>query len=128
MTTIDGEFTVLNPGAGDGIRDSATGRFLPGNRANPKGRPRKGESLPEKLRAATEKHADKIVAAALERVLRADSVGNRAFADIRDTVYGVPKQTLIVQRDDDPALSLLADLLEQRQIAATTGLQPEPRE
>ena len=86
------------------------GRFARGIKLGP-GRPRRGQSVPEKLKAKVERHGDAVVKAAYERLLRTDSVGNRAFADMRDTVYGVPKQTLVLQQGDDPLALLLPRLL-----------------
>lgn len=48
------------------------------------------ERIPEKLREAIEGRADRIVDAAVKRMLRDDSVGNRAFSDVHDIVYGPP--------------------------------------
>ena len=89
--------------------NSSTGKFQAGDawRGNRNGRPRKGESVPEKLRRKVEKHGDQVVEAVYQRLLRTDSVGNRAFADVRDTIYGVPKQTLVLESEQDPALDWL---------------------
>lgn len=76
-------------------------------RRNTNGRPKRGESLPEKLRTKVEKEADKIVEAVYQRLLREDAVGNRAFADVRDTLYGIPKQTLIIEQPNDPLIETL---------------------
>lgn len=89
--------------------DRVNGRFAPGNRLGP-GRPRRGESVPEKLRAKVERHGDKVVEAVYQRLLRTDSVGNRAFADVRDTIYGIPKQHLVIEQSDSPLASVLASL------------------
>jgi hypothetical protein len=85
------------------------GTFAPGN-AYGHGRPKKGESLPEKLRRRVEKDSDAIVNAVVARLIREDAVGNRAFADVRDTVYGVPKQTLVVSQGESQANELDAEL------------------
>lgn len=91
--------------------------FAPGNKYG-KGRPRKGESIPERLKRAIEqpKTTEAIVQATVARLLREDAVGNRAFADVRDTVYGIPKQTLVLEHGESPADALdarLAQLLGQ---------------
>lgn len=90
--------------------------FEPGNRYG-KGRPRKGESIPEKLKRKIEAPAssDAIVDAVYARLLREDAVGNRAFADVRDTVYGIPKQTLVLEQGES-----VADALDQRLAARRT--------
>ena len=86
--------------------DRVNGRFGPGNTYG-KGRPRKGESVPERLKRKVEAKGDAVVDAVIARLLRQDSVGNRAFADVRDTIYGVPKQHLVLsQGEDDPLLGL----------------------
>ncbi len=82
--------------------------FVPGDsRINRLGGPKKGESLPEKLKRRVEKDSDKIVEAVYKRLIREDSVGNRAFVDVRDTVYGIPKQHLVLEQADSPLLAFL---------------------
>lgn len=80
-------------------------------RRNAHGRPKKGASLPEKLKHRVEKDADKVIEAVMKRLTRDDAVGNRAFSDVRDTVYGLPKQTLVLEQGESP----LAELLRRRQ-------------
>lgn len=91
-------------------------QFAPGYdpRRNLAGRPRKGESLPELLKRSIERPKTKaaVVSATVERLLRTDAVGNRAFADVRDTVYGIPKQTLVLEQADSPLAALLTDLAQ----------------
>ncbi len=73
--------------------------FKPGQSGNPAGRPRKGESAQDKLRKQTDRRADKIIDGVLSQAER----GNvRAFVSIWDRVYGVPKQSLVIERADDP--------------------------
>ena len=59
--------------------------------------------MPEKLRARVERDSDAVVEAVMRRLKRDDSVGNRAFADVRDTVYGIPKQTLVIEQGESAA-------------------------
>lgn len=93
-------------------------------RRNLAGRPKKGESVPELLRRTIERPrvSQAVVQATVERLMRTDAVGNRAFADVRDTVYGVPKQTLQLEQADSPLLAFL----ERRQQRLT--VEGESRE
>lgn len=97
------------------------GRFLPGQAPKSPGRPRKGESMPEKLRKRVEKDADRVVDAVVARLLREDAVGNRAFADVRDTVYGIPKQTLVLEQGASPLAAFLARRAERLNAGAVDG-------
>lgn len=94
------------------------GRFIKGNPGGP-GHPRKGESVPEKLKKRVERDSDKVVEAVMKRLLRGDAVGNRAFADVRDTIYGVPKQTLVVEREETAGDRLTRNVYAQ--LAKLTG-------
>ena len=83
------------------------GRFAPGNKLGP-GRPKRGESVPEKLKAKLERHGDKVVAAAFDRMLQTNQVGNRALEDALNRAYGVNAQKFILQQDGaDAAVSVL---------------------
>ncbi len=63
------------------------------------GRPRKGQSAQEKLVAHVNRDADEILAG----IVREARKGNtRAFIALWDRAFGVPKQTLVVERPDDP--------------------------
>src|SRR3990167_2493587 len=88
-----------------------SGHFLPGLAPKSPGRPRKGESVLEQTHKVVESKAKRAAQAKLKRMFRDDAVGNRAWADYRDTFYGVPKQTLVVQQGDDPLAALLPSLL-----------------
>jgi hypothetical protein len=87
------------------------GTFAKGNKYG-HGRPRKGESVIETLKRAVEKPktTEAIVIATVQRMLRTDSVGNRALADVSDRIYGVPKQTLVLQQGADPLAELYASI------------------
>ena len=96
-------------------------------RRNLAGRPKKGESLPELLKRSIERPHIKaaVVSATVERLMRTDAVGNRAFADVRDTVYGIPKQTLVLEQGDSPLLALFQQF---NAIDAGTPELPAPDE
>ncbi len=79
--------------------DSRPWLFKPGQSGNPAGRPRKGQSAQEKLVAHVNRDADEILAG----IVREARKGNtRAFIALWDRAFGVPKQTLVVERPDDP--------------------------
>ena len=90
-------------------------QFKPGNRANPHGRPRKGESLPELLAKEYEKSKKKLVKAAVNRALRDDQVGNRAFNDGLDRVYGKVADEMHLTVGDDPLAELLQRIAGRRE-------------
>lgn len=71
-------------------RDSKTGRFLPGNNANPQGRPTK-RSLVEALRDMTD--ADEMAAMLLKRAKKSDTV----LMYVYDRLEGRPKQSSEVE-------------------------------
>lgn len=88
-------------------------QFQPGDpRINRKGRPKRGESSFDYTKKLVEKreHKKLVAEAKLERLLRTDSVGNRAWVDYRDTYYGIPKQTLVIQQGPDNLGELVAAL------------------
>ncbi len=101
-----------------------TTTFQPGYdpRRNYAGRPKKGESVPEQLKRTLErpKVARAVVNAVVNRLIRDDAVGNRAFSDVRDTIYGVPKQTLVLQQGTDPLTALFTEIAERRQLPEHT--------
>ena len=85
--------------------------FEPCQVANPygrKGNPEKRTMVTE-VRRKADKQASKLADAAVKSALN----GNvRALTFIRDTAYGVPAQKLVVAREEDPAATLLARMLE----------------
>ncbi len=98
--------------------------FEPGQSGNPAGRPRKGESAQDKLRKQTDRRADKIIDGVLSQAER----GNvRAFVSIWDRVYGVPKQSLVIERADDPLTQWLMGMASpDRAIAAIEAVNDLP--
>ena len=91
------------------LRDSRTGRFVKGHAALAGGgRPKKGERLLDYAQRLVEKAQNKqaVAEAHLDRLLRRDAVGARAFADHRDTFFGIPKQTLVLEQGESPLLAL----------------------
>ena len=78
------------------------------------GRPKKGERLLNYIERLVNKptNTQRAAEAHLRRLLREDAVGARALADHRDTFYGLPKQTLVLEQQDNPFFSLLAGLAQ----------------
>ncbi len=76
-------------------------------RRNADGRPPKGESVPELLAKAYEKKRKQLVKAAIDRALRDDQVGNRAFNDGLDRVYGKVADEMHITTEDSPLLGFL---------------------
>ena len=91
------------------------GRFLPGKAPKSPGRPRKGRSIIESTQELAERRWRNVAKAAVARLERDDAVGNRAWSDYRDTYHGLPKQTLVLERGDDPYLDMM------QQLAAIAG-------
>ena len=97
----------------DPQRDSVTGRWVKGHPATPGGgRPKRGERLLHYVDRLVEHPRNKVAVAEahLARMVRTDAVGARAFADHRDTFYGLPKQTLVLEQADNPFFALLASM------------------
>ncbi len=46
------------------------------------------------------------------------AAGNRARADFSDRIYGLPKQTLVLEQGSDPLTALFTELAGQRQLAS----------
>ena len=44
------------------------------------------------------------------------AAGNRARADFSDRIYGLPKQTLILEQGSDPLTALFSELAEHKQL------------
>ena len=107
------------------LREPRTGRFVKGHAALAGGgRPKKGERLLDYVNKLVEKAPNKqaVAEAHLDRLLKRDAVGARAFVDHRDTYFGIPKQTLVVEHADAPGLAWLQAL------ATGQGVEGEARE
>ncbi len=85
------------------------------------GRPRKGESLPEKLRASIDRRADKIIDGQLSAAERGNT---RAFVAAMSYAYGVPATKLIVQREDDPLTQWLMGMAAIEAVNDLPALPP----
>ena len=104
-------------GAQAELRDSKTGRFVKGHKALAGGgRPKKGESLLEYTEKLVTKaqNMQAVAEAKLDRLLDRGAVGNRAWAEYRDTFHGKPADTLLVKRGDDPLTELMQELAARR--------------
>lgn len=84
-------------------RDAKTGRFLPGNRANPNGRPTK-RLLTDALRDMTD--PDELAKLLLRRAKKSDQVLIYVF----DRLEGKPKQAVEVS---DPLAGEMGEVLEE---------------
>lgn len=89
-------------------QDPRTGRFLPGNKANPAGRPKGSGSGLKALLAAAEEQGVDLLAHAMARALKNDAVLMKILdklvpsaksIEIRDGTIGQRK--VIFERDDD---------------------------
>ncbi len=95
--------------------------FKPGQSGNPNGRPKKGQSLPEKLRASIDRRADKIIDGQLTAAERGNT---RAFVAAMSYAYGVPATKLIVQREDDPLTQWLMGMAAIEAVNDLPALPP----
>ena len=88
--------------------------WKPGQSGNPTGAKPK-QTLIDLLRMKVDEEQAAIVAGLLAQAKK----GNvKAFAEIRDTLFGVPKQAIEVSRPDDPQAELM------HQLASILGLVP----
>ncbi len=109
---------------GIGNRNPVTGQFLPGNNANPNGRPRKGFTYLDKLQSAVNELAGELVAGLIAKGIEGDV---RAHVYLRDTLFGVPKQTLQVENDQPSPYDLILGALASRMHQVTDEASPEQR-
>ena len=93
--------------------------FAPGHdvRRNTAGRPRKADTVLDltlrelhKKRKGEPTKGQQAAVAQVERMLRRDQVGNRAFEAIVPYESGLPKQTFVMERGADPLADLFADI------------------
>lgn len=91
---------------------AAGGRFVKGHdpRRNLAGRIKKKPTVLDETQKLAERKRKQLAAAHVNRMLKEDATGNRAWADYRDTFHGVPKQTLVLEQGDAPADQLYTDL------------------
>ena len=89
------------------VQTDQRGRFLPGNQAgvgNKGGRPRKGQGFIDRLDTEVQRKAARLANAAVKKAIAGDP---RMFVFLRDTLFGVPKQTLQVRQDGPDFLETL---------------------
>ncbi len=90
------------------IREPGTGRFVAGApSANPKGRPKKGETLKERLARKDAAIAAKAIKARDKRLMQTNMVGAREWTTYLAYNVGVPAQKYIIEQADNPLLALL---------------------
>jgi hypothetical protein len=83
--------------------------FQPGNNMNPKGRPKKGETLADRLRRKDEAIAKKAIEARDKRLLRNDGIGEKAWVTYLAYNLGRPVQPYIsLAGTDDPLLQMFS--------------------
>lgn len=81
--------------------------FPPGVSGNPAGRPKRGQTYLDRLRAERDRNADKIAEHQVQQAMRERTPRFATF--LRDTLDGLPKQVLSIEREETPG-----DLLLQR--------------
>lgn len=96
--------------------------FAPGNNANPRGRPKKGESFADKYRKRLEKDADALIEAHVVRAQGKGAVAARDFELAAAYAMGRPQQKYVVETQDSPLLAFL-----QRHTAALPYIEGEAR-
>ena len=106
----------------------AGGRFAPGHdpRRNTAGRIKKKPTVLDETVALAHKAKNRrrIARAWVETMAETGTApGNRARADFSDRVYGLPKQTLVLEQADSPLLAFL-----QRQAPALPYVDGESRD
>ncbi len=93
--------------------DSGTPRvigrpWLPGQSGNPRGRPRKGKTLMDVLAKEVGRRKVDIVQGLVKRAISGDP---KAFAEIRNTLYGMPHAKLeVISQLDSAWLGLLQEI------------------
>ncbi len=82
-------------------------KWKPGQSGNPNGRPRKGESVMDQTKRLAATKSKQLAEAHVKRMMRTDSVGNRAWSDFNAYDVGLPKQTYVIEQADSPLLAFL---------------------
>ena len=101
----------------------ANGRILPGHSLNPLGRIKKKPTvLDETVQLAHKAKNRRRIAHAWVNTMAEEgtAAGNRARADFSDRIYGLPKQTLVLEQGTDPLLLLLERMSERKQLPQDT--------
>ena len=83
-----------------------------GPSGNPAGRPRKGQTIAERVAKADAAVARKALKARDKRLELTNAVGERAWATYLAYNLGLPKQTYVIEHDDAPALAWLEALAQ----------------
>ncbi len=87
---------------------------------NPLGRPRKGETIAEKVARADAKVARKAIRARDRRLQLENAVGERAWSTYLAYNLGLPKQEYVITNGDDPLTLLFSEIAERRQLPEHT--------
>ena len=97
------------------IREPKTGRFVAGAPSgNPHGRPRKGQTIAERVAKADAKIARDAIKARDKRLKLTNAVGERAWSTYLAYNLGLPKQEYVISRGDDPLTELMQELAARR--------------
>ena len=82
--------------------------------ANPAGRPRKGQTIAERVAKADAKVARDAIKARDKRLKLTNAVGERAWSTYLAYNLGLPKQEYVISRGDDPLTELMQELAARR--------------
>lgn len=91
-------------------------QFKPGNPGGP-GRPKRGRAFMDELRAERDRYAAEIARHQVQQAMKERTP--RFAAYLRDTLDGIPKQHLVVEREETPGDQLLQAV--NRRLAALQG-------
>lgn len=96
-------------------------------RRNLAGRIAKKPTVLDETKKLAERKRKQVAQAHVNRMMREDATGNRAWAEYRDTFYGMPKQTLVLEAGESGADSLdaaMAAYLAERTVDSTARELP----
>lgn len=104
------------------------GTFVPGHdaRRNVAGRIQKKPTVLDETRKLAERKRKQVAQAHVNRMMREDATGNRAWAEYRDTFYGMPKQTLVLEQGESAGMAWLQQLAAQTVDGEATLLDDNP--
>lgn len=85
-------------------------QFQPGNNANPHGRPRKGQTIADRVAKADAAIARKAIKARDKRLELTNAVGERAWTTYLAYNLGLPKQTYVIEQGDAAGMGWLQQL------------------